>query len=59
MNPKVFGWNYPAGVTEKTIHEHFGSEPEVPLCKMCEKNPADETLDGVGICQKCLANMEA
>ncbi len=58
MNHKVFGWHYPAGVTEKDIEKHFGDKPP-PLCKMCEKNPADETLDGVGICQKCLANMEA
>jgi hypothetical protein len=57
VNPKVFGWHYPAGVTEKTIDEHFGDKQH-PICKMCDKNEADETLDGEAICQRCLANVE-
>lgn len=54
----VFGWDLPPGCTNKDIHTRFGDKPQLPLCKMCEKNTVDETLDGEGICQRCLANVE-
>ncbi len=54
----AFGWDLPPGCTNKDIEKQFGDAPQPPLCKMCEKNQISETLDGEGICQRCLANVE-
>ena len=58
MSQLVFGWDLPPGTTHRDIDIRFGDKPQPPLCKMCEKNIVDETLDGEGICQRCLANVE-
>ena len=52
MRGGIFGWDYPAGVTDRDIDEHFGSPPECPECNGTGELD-DEEDGGIIECPVC------
>lgn len=52
MNTRVFGWDLPAGVTDRDIDRHFGSSSDHEFCRFCEE-PLAEFPAFDGVCRGC------